>query len=734
MPLTAQSSIIDITYANVTTMNEKVPQNRNRDNKQPHWMSRMLAPQSIALVGASETVGSFGLRSKHLLENHAYAGSLYLVNPRYQQIEGMTCYPNIESLPTVPDLVILVIGSHAVEAIFDKAINLGVGGIVIYVNNYLEEETTPSLLQRLKTKASKANIPVCGGNGMGFYNYDTNTLVSFDFPPERPAGHIAFIAHSGSVMTYLANTDPRLMFNLAVSPGQEIHGTVADYMLYALAQPSTRVLAIFVETIRDPARFMLALKSAREKQIPVVVVKVGCTEKSARMAASHSGAVAGNDGAFQGICHHYGAIRVTDMDQLAATALAFSQPRRPLKGDLSSLLDSGGLREQMVDIGETMGLKFTQLTEHSRKQLTKFLEYGLVAENPVDAMGALNADVAEIYRNCLNILAEDPGTAMISLEFEFRDNFSQYPALLDVAKAFVALTDKPLIVVNSSVNANNAATAKALGQLGIPVINGVSLALSAIVNMFRYRDHVFFESPIIQNGDNHFDNKKVAYWRGQLQNTQALGEVESLQLLADFNFPCVQSRVSDNLDDTVAAAEALGYPLVLKSAQPNLHHKSDADGVRLSLMDSAAVAHAYHDIASRLGARVMVATMIETGVELAFGMINDPQFGVVVMVCAGGIYIELLEDRRFIPAPCGVEEAMYNIQSLNIFKILQGTRGRPPCRVDLAAQLLCDFSKLAFELRDVISEIDLNPVIVSPTSCTIVDALVISSRTPSANA
>ncbi len=691
----------------------------------------MLAPQFIALVGASSSPGSFGLRTKHLLENHAYSGRLYLVNPRYQEIEGVACYPNIEALPIVPDLVVLVIGSHSVEAVFDKAIELGVGGMVIYVNNYLEEDGSPALLQRLKTKARKANIPVCGGNGMGFYNYDANTLVSFDFPPERPAGHIAFIAHSGSVMTYLSNTDPRLRFNLAVSPGQEIHGTVADYMLYALAQPSTRVLAIFVETIRDPERFMLALIRARKQQIPVVVVKVGRTEQSARMAASHSGAVAGDDGAFQAICDHYGAIRVTDIDQLAATALAFSQPRRPRQGDLSSLLDSGGLREQMIDLGAGMGLKFTQLTDHSRKQLEKFLEYGLVAENPVDAMGALNADIAEIYRNCLTILADDPGTAMISLEFEFRDNFSQYPALLDVAKAFIDLTDKPLIVVNSSVNANNATTASELGQFGIPVINGVSLALSAMANMFRYRDHIFFDTSVMaqvtKSGGNDLDNKTVAYWRDQLQNTAALGEAESLQLFADFNLPCVRSRVSDNLDDAVAAAEALGYPVVLKSAQPDLHHKSDADGVRLSLMNADAVGHAYHDIANRLGARVMVATMIESGVELAFGMINDPQFGAIVMVCAGGIYIKLLEDRRFIPAPCGVEEALYSIQSLNVFKILKGVRGKPPCRVNLAAQMLSEFSKVAFELRDVISEIDLNPVIVSSEACTIVDALVISS-------
>lgn len=691
-----------------------------------HWMSRMLAPNSIAVVGASERRDSFGERVKHLLEDHYYQGQLFLVNPKYKSIEGVPCYPDIESLPDVPDMVVVAIGSRSVESILGSAITLGVGGLVLFANNFIENDTSPPLLQRLKTKARAANIPICGGNGMGYYNYGHNTLVSFDFPPERSSGHIALIAHSGSVMTCLANTDPRLMFNLVVSPGQEINGTVADYILYALDQPTTRVVAIFIETIRDPEKFILALVTARRKQIPVVIVKVGSTEQSARMAASHSGAVAGDDSAFQAICDHYGAIRVTDMDELGATALAFSQSKYLGKGGLSSLLDSGGLREQMIDLSESRGVQFTQLTDDSKNELKKNLEFGLVAENPVDAMGSLTADVVNTYGNCLEILGNDPGTAIVSLEFEIRDEFCQYPELLEVAKNFAANSKKPFLMINSTTNVSNKSTAIELGDLDVPLINGITLALSAIGKMFRYRDQMVFQMP--QDHELRYDLNpdKCEQWRSRLQHSNTLGEADALDLFSNFGLPTTAYCKVQNVDEACDAADQLGYPVVLKTANPEIQHKSDADGVRLSLNSPEDVAIAFTDISKRLGDNAIVAPMMEYGVELGFGMVNDEQFGPMVMVCAGGIYIELLSDQKFIPAPCSVDEALHNIESLNIHKLLKGARGKPPCRVDLAAQALSDFSKVAYEFRDVISEMDLNPVIVSPIGCVIVDGLVIS--------
>ena len=682
----------------------------------------MLAPASIAIVGASPKPESLGNRVSELLRCHDYPGNLYFVNPKYQEISGIRCYDELKSLPGVPDLVVMVIGNHSMEAQIDQCIALGAGGVVIFANNYLADDHMPPLLMRLKQKARQAGMPICGGNGMGFYNYDANTLVSFDCPPPRPAGHIAMVAHSGSVMTYLANTDPRLMFNLAISPGQEIHGSVADYMLYALDQASTRVLAVFIETVRDPDQFITALKTARQKEIPVVIVKVGSTEKSARMAASHSGAVAGSDAAFQAVCDKYGAIRVQDMDQLAATVLAFCQGRKIGSGKLSSLLDSGGLREQMIDLADQYGVEFTDLAASSKRQLERVLEYGLIAENPVDAMGAINVDVASLYQTCLQTLHDDPGTAMISLEFEFRDGFSQYPTLLDIARDFYQHSEKPMVIINSLSLSNNAQTARELGIHGIPVINGVANALAALGNLFHYRDHHLFPPP--QRLD--VNHRLLGNWKKTLQDADHLGEEQALRLFNDFGLPVVSHKLVDSGEQLAEAIRSMSFPMALKTAQPGLLHKTDQDGVKLNLQNPKDVEKAYSELSHRLGARAIVAEMVTGGVELAFGMVNDDQFGPMVMISAGGVLVELLDDRRFIPAPFGVEEALSHIRQLKVYPLLEGARGKAPCDVNTVARALSDFSLIVDALKNEIQEIDINPVITTEQGCTIVDAIVIS--------
>ncbi|MDH3388349.1 MAG: CoA-binding protein, partial [Gammaproteobacteria bacterium] len=226
-----------------------------------HWLTRMLSPQSIAIVGASERPGSLAATTHRQLLHSSYAGKIFPVNPKYAELHGERCYATLTDLPLVPDLVVYAISGLALERSFARALALGVGGIVIYASNYIENETGPKLTDRLREQAAAAGIPVCGGNSMGFYNYDDNVMISFDYPPAgRPRGHIGLILHSGSAMTYLANNDARFCFNHVIASGQEINATVADYMDYLLERESTRVIAIFLETVRDVPAFLAALQ------------------------------------------------------------------------------------------------------------------------------------------------------------------------------------------------------------------------------------------------------------------------------------------------------------------------------------------------------------------------------------------------------------------------------------------------------------------------------------------
>ena len=313
-----------------------------------HWLDRLLSPKSIAIVGASAREGSLATTTYQQLVERKFKGKLFLINPKYQQLFDQPCYESLQSLPDVPDLVVFVISGLVLEKSFEQALQMGVGGIAMYASNYFEEDADIPLPERLKQKAIAAGVPVIGGNSMGYYNYDDDVFISFDCPPKgRPAGHIGLIAHSGSAMTYLANNDARFCFNYVISSGQETNASVADYMDYLLEQSSTKVIALFLESIRNVADFIAALKKARQKNIAIVITKLGRTEKSAELAISHSGAIAGNHDAFVALCKRHDVILANDIDELITTSMLIAICGKPASGGVASLFDSGGMREQM---------------------------------------------------------------------------------------------------------------------------------------------------------------------------------------------------------------------------------------------------------------------------------------------------------------------------------------------------------------------------------------------------
>ena len=689
-----------------------------------HWLAPMLAPRSVALVGASGRKGTVGADMVDVLTGGGFEGHVWPVNPRYETLGERICYPSLDALPEAPDLAVLSVASHRMEEALASAIRAGARSAVIFDPCMMEGDGEPRLLDRLKAMAREAGLPVCGGNGMGFYAYASKTFVSFQPPLQTTPGGIALFCHSGSVFVLLANADPRYRFNLVTSQGQEINGSVAAYMDWALDQPETRVLALFVETVRDPEAFVAALEKARAKDIPVVINKVGRTPASAALARSHSGAIAGSDAAFQAIVERHGAVRTDDLDGLMATA-QFLAAAPPLgEGGLSSLLDSGGLREGLIDLAEEMGVPLTTLAPRSVERLKTFLPPILEPVNPLDAAGPLNESFNDVIAKGMDALADDPGTAALFVELQADDRFSYAPELLEHVKGLPARTGLPVAFVSSVAQVINPVLAADFADAGVPVINGARTALAAVRAGFRLRDR---RRAAEEPAPPAADAGRVAFWRERLANGSAMDEAEGLALCADFGVPAVANEVAEDRESAVAAALRLGLPVALKSAQPGLDHKSDADGVRLGLAGEGQVAAAYDDIAGRLGPRVTVAAMAGAGTELAFGMVRDAQFGPLVVVAAGGVLIEVLEDRVFAVPPFGPATARALIGRLKAAKLLAGVRGKPPADLEAAAQALSRFSVMADALgRDAITEIDLNPVICGPTGAIAVDALVVA--------
>lgn len=687
-----------------------------------HYLDRLLKPQTIALVGVSPREGTVGHDMLKVLLSGGYQGQVFLVNPRYDEIEGHKCFASLSDIPVAIDMAVLSVASHRMEPLFDEAINLNIGGVTIFDYCKLEEEASSTLLERLASKAKQANMPICGGNCMGYYNFDNDAYISFQSPGERKAGHISLIAHSGSIFVLPTSNDRRFRFNLVVSAGQEIATSLDEYMDFALEQESTRVLAIFMEAVRNPENFVKVLEKAKRKGIPVVVTKVGRTEVSAKLAATHSGAIAGNNTAYDALFKKYGVISTDSLDDLMTCAQILSQGGELGAGQLGYIGDSGGLRELFVDTAEEHQLPFAELSSDTISKLEKRLPLGLDAVNPLDAAGPFTPDYAEVFRDSVRYIMEDPNVAVGVFEFEARDEFIYMPQFIEIAKEVKQYSNKPFIVLNTFSLALNAGIAEDLMDHDIPLVNGVENAVKAIANLFANRDQRPVEAPVNLMTTNTFRKEK---WHARLASGVAMGEAESLMLLSDYGMAIANPREVSSQIDTLRAVEDMSFPVVLKTAEPHIHHKSDVGGVKLSLNSITEVSHAYEDLAERLGAKVTIEPMVGQGTELAFGMVNDPQFGPMVMVGSGGIYIEVLKDRVFSLAPFDENEAMRMINSLRTRPLLAGVRGAKPADLDLLAKQLSNFSKLAADLGDVINEVDVNPIIVNEQGSIAVDALVI---------
>src|SRR5262245_19756417 len=686
-----------------------------------HRLAPLLLPRSIALVGASAKEGSVGHGMVSVFKGGAFPGKVYLVNPNYREIEGLPCYPSLAELPGPVDHTVMGVATARLEGQIAEAIKQGARGATIFASGYLENDSEPRLTQRIAAMAREAGVQIWGANCMGFYNLEYGLRVcGFLPPPWLSAGPIAFITHSGSAYSALCHNDRRFRFSLAVSAGQELTTNAADYLDFALEMETTKVVGLFLETVRDPQAFVAALEKAEAKEIPVVVLKVGRTAESAALALSHSGAMAGNDAAYQALFDRYGVVQVNDLDQLANALLLFSQPRRLAKGGIASIHDSGGLRELTIDVATAHQVPLAKIKARTTDRLAARLDYGLEPVNPVDAWGT-GHDWEGIFRDCLTALVQDPDTAIGILFAETRSGYYLHEGYAEIVRDVAAQTDKPVIMANNMACLGNDDLAVRMTHDGFPVLIGIGQTMAVLRAAMAHRDHralAPMNPPPRPAGARQ-------RWAARLQQGTALDESESLRLFEDYGIPVLPHIIVESAADAQGAALDLGFPLALKTAMPGILHKSDVGGVKLNLATAEQLRVAYDDLARRLGPRAIVMPMAGKGVELAFGAIADPQFGPIVMAGAGGTLIEVLADRCFAMPPFDQAAARRLIDRLKVRRLLDGVRGAEPADIDAVAAALARFSVMIADLGDLVAEAEVNPVLCSADGCVALDALVI---------
>ena len=690
-------------------------------------LERMLEARSVAVVGASVKPLSLGNQMVVELQRGGYEGSIYPVNPGYEEVLGLRCYPSIAELPEPVDLAILGVSNARIEQALRDAVAAGARSAVTFSSLFEEEPPTdvPALPERLGAIARAAGIAMCGGNGMGFLNLDTGLRATgFATPDDMRAGPVTFISHSGSAFAAVAFNDRGIGFNLIVSSGQEIVSTMADYMDYALGLPSTRVLALLLETVRDPQRFCAQLRRAAEADIPVVALTVGRTEGSKAMVTAHSGALAGEHGAYEAVFDAYGVHEVLTLDEMADAMELFSSPRR-VRGTargIASVHDSGGERALFMDMANDLGVPFAAITEQTRSAIEDTLDPGLEATNPLDAWGT-GIDADRIFRESFLVMHEDPDAAALAFVVDLTRQGEPYDeGYLQVAKDVFEATTKPFCIVSNLASAVALEEAAYLRDAGIPVLEGTRSGLVALRALIAQRDAG--DRPPLEAPTPVAEDVRDR-WRQRLSEGSEVDELEGLRLLADYGIPVIPTREAGSVAVAVGAANELGWPVAIKTAAPGVQHKSDVGGVALGLADADALRTAYEDIAARLGPRVVVAPMAPKGVEVALGIVRDPTFGPLVLVAAGGVLVELMKDRQLALPPLDEHRARSLIDRLRSRPLLDGVRGAPAADVASLAFAISRLSVLASDLGDLIAALDVNPMIVSPGGCVAVDALVI---------
>jgi acetate---CoA ligase (ADP-forming) len=505
-------------------------------------------------------------------------------------------------------------------------------------------------------------------------------------------------------------------FTVAVSSGQELVTTAADYARYAMRLPETKVLALVLEAIRDGPGLRAVLADALAADLPVVLLSVGASEAGKALVSAHSGALAAADGAWEALAAAYGLHRVRDLAELADTLELFASGRRAAPGTgIATVHDSGLERAHAADLAAEAGVPFAPLSPATEQRLAAVLDPGLAPANPLDVWGT-GRDTEPLFTECLSALAADPGVAAVALAVDLVPEFDGDESYPRAVLAAAAATAKPVAVLAGLPAAVDQAAAARLRAAGVPVLDGTRTGLLALGHLL---DHAALppEPPPAPEPP----GANAERWRGRL----ASGGAELFGLLSDYGIPVVRARAAASRAAALAAAEEIGYPVVIKTAEPGIAHKSDVGGVRLGLAGPAAAGAAYDDLAGRLGPRVLVCETAAPGTELALGLIRDPAVGPLLVIGAGGIFVEIFSERVVLLAPVTRTAALAAVRRLRIAPVLAGSRGRPAADLEAIADVITGLSRLACDLGDALDALDINPLICGPAGAIAADALLI---------
>ena len=686
-----------------------------------HRLDPLLNPESIVIVGAT-TSGGMGTRVIKNLQHGGFKGKLFGLHPKNKDAFDIPCYPDFKSLPEKVEHAIFAVSDERIEGLVDAAIDADIKAMSMMSMLYLDDDEKPYLKDRIQAKLNKADILLCGANGMGFFHIEKGVWVNGHFSrPNHEPGGICIISQSGSGLAGIIDCEERINLNLSVSSGSELTVGAEDYLDYILHQESTTVVGMFLETIRKPDQMIQSFKLANERKIPIIVLKTGRTERSAELTVSHSGGLAGVDDCYNALFEKYGIQRVADMDELATTLIMFDQPYALANGNMVSMHDSGGERQLIIDIADQQGVEFAELEDDTTQKLKEILDPGLPAVNPLDAWGKGLGDADQIMIDSMIAMLSDSNASMGAIVMDRGPLGKIFPEYVDYLDKANQQTGKPVFLVSNRQGTGTDPLVLQLTQNGTPVIDGLYSFLAGVRCLHQYRDFLKNSESI----DIVLDQEKVIYYQKKLNTIDFFGEADALKMFSEFGIKANESTIVTNKGDLSEISSKMIFPLVLKTAVKDVFHKSELNAVYLNIESQEVLLESYKELQTNLPGDSLVAPMIESnGIEMILGMTTDQQLGPMVTIGFGGYYAEALKDVVTLMPPFSKETAKKAILSLKMNPLLNGYRGSEAVDIDAFSELASRFSVIAVEFKEQIREIDLNPIILSKDNCIAVDALI----------
>ena len=697
-------------------------------------LNKLLKPTSVAVIGASEKEGFGGDVCRNILSYVEDRSHVYFIHPKRDSVFGVPCYKSISDVPENVDLMVICTSQKTVIPLLQEGAKKGVGGAVVFASGYGEVGTAEGKQNEaeLIAAAKELDIAVMGPNCAGFVNYIDNVQAFAFISAKRDRkGSVGVVSQSGQLCLSMMD-DPGMRFSYNISAGNGKIVQMEDYMDFLVDDEDTKVVSIYIEGVKNADKFAAVLKKAAEKRKPVVILKAGRSAKGGAIAASHTGSLSGSDASFDAVLKKFGAIRVDDLEELIAMSLMLSTMKRmPEKATFASMNLSGGETGICADVGSLNGIEYPDFTEETLKKLKEQLPSYASPNNPLDMTASLSYD-ADLYAGALRTVMDDPNIGMVLIGYTLLLEIAD-PCIHYMYKGIEKVVQekggncKPIAMIPFAENTRNPEYQEKLFQIGVPVLPPPVYAFKLLRHL---ADFIAYEPET--------KTLELAVGHPKSEETQALSEHESKQELKVYGVPVPDEVIVTSKEEAAQFVKNHPGQLVMKVESADILHKSDVGGVKLNVCGPEAAEKAYEEIMESVTAKrpdahingILTVPMLDAGVEIIIGVNNDPQFGPMIMVGMGGVFVEVFKDVALYPAPLKEEEALEMLKSLKSFKLLNGYRGTEKCDIKALCQTIVAISNYAQANKDVLKELDINPLFVYPEGkgVGVADALIVKRK------